>query len=401
MFRGRFVRRWGLLVLVMCCVVYTAVYMTTFYTYDVGVNLDKPRRNNPPPFPWELPDPVKNPGPVKGDDDDGHFVANRNIREHESQQKLSEHSSMSNKTENGPRIQEPRANETKLDERFDNDDDFMAARRKVNHLRRELVRQKCDSIPDLSRGPITDNTYRHIYVNDQHKLLYCFVPKVACSNWKRVMMVLSGNTKKISEMSSNEVHFTNGMKRLAGFSQTERKHKLATYKKFAYARNPFVRVLSAFNNKYGDVIQYRKETYFQGFAKTIMKRFRPHATQRELKTGENITWTEFVKFLTQPQRPFFDDHWEEIYKICAPCKINYDYLGHLETVSEDARFMLTDLGLDSLVQFPSRGNSHPTNSTSEFERAFKSLPQENLIRLWNIYSKDFSLFDYEKPDFVP
>ena len=112
-------------------------------------------------------------------------------------------------------------------------------------------------------------------------------------------------------MLGYEVHEEDGMKRLAGFSRREQQQKLQTYKKFVYERNLFVRVLSAFNNKYGDIVQYRNIKYFQDFAKTIMKQFRSHATAKKPKTGENITWREFVKFLTQPTRPFLKTIWKK------------------------------------------------------------------------------------------
>lgn len=33
---------------------------------------------------------------------------------------------------------------------------------------------------------------QHMFVDHTHKLLYCFVPKAGCTNWKRIMLMLTG-----------------------------------------------------------------------------------------------------------------------------------------------------------------------------------------------------------------
>ncbi|KYO28346.1 carbohydrate sulfotransferase 14 [Alligator mississippiensis] len=38
---------------------------------------------------------------------------------------------------------------------------------------------------------------KHILVSDKYRFLYCYVPKVACSNWKRILKVLDGALESV------------------------------------------------------------------------------------------------------------------------------------------------------------------------------------------------------------
>ncbi|XP_033640911.1 carbohydrate sulfotransferase 11-like [Asterias rubens] len=276
---------------------------------------------------------------------------------------------------------------------------FMTQQGAVQLERRAHLKQACARHPELSQGGLNNFTLRHLYAHEKHKILYCFVPKVGCSNWKRVLMVLSDQRNSTDEISNDDAHFKNGMERLSGLSPAEQQHRLKTYTKFMYTRQPFIRILSVYMNKFADIKVYRSDPYFQMIAKRIMKRYRKDATTRELKTGENMTWYEWTSYLTNPsEKANFDDHWQEIYKMCSPCKVNYDYLGWLETIGDDAKYMLTALNLEDTVSYPTKANSHPTNSSETYKFFSHNTNKTTLGKLWEVYQTDFELFGYPKPD---
>ena len=102
----------------------------------------------------------------------------------------------------------------------------------------------------------------HLIVDDVNHLIYCFVPKVASTNWKRVLLALnlkpSPTDSEINPLfiKGNESHVTKAFKTLNQFSNiTEVVQKLRTYFKFMFVRHPYERLLSAFRNyKHGNLL---------------------------------------------------------------------------------------------------------------------------------------------------
>lgn len=58
--------------------------------------------------------------------------------------------------------------------------------------RKRLTKQACQlSENNLDLEHVIENNKElldHIIVDDEHQLLYCYVPKVACTNWKRLLV---------------------------------------------------------------------------------------------------------------------------------------------------------------------------------------------------------------------
>ncbi|EDO44982.1 predicted protein [Nematostella vectensis] len=242
--------------------------------------------------------------------------------------------------------------------------------------------------------------FRNIIVNDKHNLLYCYIPKVACSNWKRVLMVLNGDTTDPYTINTADVHNRSlgYFRYLNEYSPTEIVHRLKNYYKFLFVRHPYERLVSAYRNKFID--SYNYTLFKQLYGRRIIKHFRRNPDQRSLKTGEGVSFTEFVSYLLASDSEFSDRHWQQYDLLCRPCLIYYDYVGKFENLRSDADDLLRLLGVEDRVQFPHNMSSgYKTSSSHLAKQYFRQLPLELKDRLRKLYKHDLNMFGYSAEDF--
>ncbi|XDV52890.1 hypothetical protein PO909_021538, partial [Leuciscus waleckii] len=237
----------------------------------------------------------------------------------------------------------------------------------VQSSRLRLMREVCAKYTSgTAKQTITRMHVSRIYVEDKHKLLYCEVPKVGCSNSKRVLMVLQGLASSTGEIQHDEVHYGNHLKRLDSFNQKGIIRRLKTYTKVLFLREPFERLVSAFRDKFESPNSY----YHPVFGKPIISRYRSNATQYALRTGADV------------HRPVgMDIHWEP-------------------TLEEEANFLLRSIGAPSNLTFPSFKDRNPNaeRTTSEITRRyFAQLNVTERQRTYDFYYMDYLMFNYSKP----
>ncbi|XP_054280577.1 carbohydrate sulfotransferase 11-like [Macrosteles quadrilineatus] len=235
----------------------------------------------------------------------------------------------------------------------------------------------------------------HILVDSKHKVLYCYVPKVACTNWKRVFMVMIGMTKTsdILAIPPSTVHQQHYIPSLINFTSAQVQGMLRTYTKFIFVRHPFERLVSAYRNKFEQ--QYNSSKYFHNrFGRKIVKIFRNNPSPLSLLNGDDVTFAEFVAYLTS-KNSVFNEHWMPINKLCEPCLVNYDFIGKYETLNVDAQYFLNYVGSDIL--FP---RIKPTNTSSLVTKSMSQLPYNSIISLYKIYYNDFKLFQYSLQSYL-
>ena len=121
-----------------------------------------------------------------------------------------------------------------------------------------------------------------------------------------------------------------------------------------------------------------------------MKRLRPYDVDQN--GDNNVSFPEFVQFYSRQMNR--NPHWRQYEQLCHPCVVNYDFIGHLETLQQDAQLLLKIAGVDGRVTFPP---IHNATSLSDVLQYYSMVSSKYIARLGEIYRNDFEMFGYEFP----
>ncbi|KAM9752799.1 carbohydrate sulfotransferase 11-like isoform 2-T2 [Menidia menidia] len=294
----------------------------------------------------------------------------------------------------------PRKSRSPLQTLYNGDQLELPAAHRHLHGRRELLEEACLG-HTRKRRVLSPEDLKHLIVDDKHSLIYCYVPKVACTNWKRVLMVLTGDGRYSDPLAipANEAHVPGNLRTLSEFPVGEINRRLRSYLKFLFVREPFERLVSAYRNKF---TRSYNTAFHKRYGTKIIRRHRPHAEPRALQAGDDVSFGEFVQYLvdprTQREEPL-NEHWERVHSLCHPCLLHYDVVGKYETLQPDAQAVLRLAGAEAAVQFPASAKSTRTDGHMA-ARFFKHVSPLLQRKLFNLYRMDFLLFNYSTPEYL-
>ncbi|XP_061591056.1 carbohydrate sulfotransferase 11 isoform X2 [Cololabis saira] len=283
---------------------------------------------------------------------------------------------------------------------LDGDELELSAVQRSLRGRRDLLEQACRN-HTRKRRVLSPEDLKHLIVDDKHGLIYCYVPKVACTNWKRVLMVLTGDGRYTDPLSipANEAHVAGRLRTLSEFSTVEINQRLRSYLKFLFVREPFERLVSAYRNKF---TRSYNTAFHKRYGTKIIRRHRAEPRPEALAAGADVSFGEFVQYLvdprTQREEPF-NEHWERVHSLCHPCLIRYDVVGKYETLEPDAAAVIRLAGVEDAVQFPASAKSTRTDGDMA-ARFFKHISPFYQRKLFNLYRMDFTLFNYSTPQYL-
>ncbi|XP_064086270.1 carbohydrate sulfotransferase 11-like [Macrobrachium nipponense] len=268
---------------------------------------------------------------------------------------------------------------------------------KEQERRRSILRAACGE--NSSRGTSRRTKYAHLVemykddltfllADDKYKVIYCFIPKVGCTSWKRVFMILGNisDAKQVDDIDLASPHYLMGKMQLLQTTKEDELivKKLENYKKFIVVRHPIERLASAYFGKI-----HHKEGILekQRLLLPFLWKTRKNATVMD------ITWPEFVSFVVR-KRGRSDEHWTPYESLCLPCQIDYDFILKFETLDEDAEGLLRAIGAPDDFHFPHHERRINASLVGQLQ---KDLTTEQMLAISHYFGNDFDMFEYSIP----
>ena len=209
-------------------------------------------------------------------------------------------------------------------------------------------------------------------------------------------MVIMGrrNTTDPLSISGHDAH-KEVFRKLNNYTVAERGYKMGKYMKVMFVRHPIERIISAYRSKLelppehpdGQAVRLK-------YGRQIIRQYRMNASQESLQLGNDDTFPEFVRYLTDPKtaEEGFNIHWRPQHKLCLPCTVSYDVIGRYETLEDDSRLVLQKAGMNWTGSLPRSTN--PLKSGLFMEQYLRRLTKEEKTQLYRVYEQDFTLFNY-------
>ena len=224
-------------------------------------------------------------------------------------------------------------------------------------------------------------TLGHLYVFEKYKVIFCLVPKVASRPW----ISLLGRYRTLSNYSPYGPT-------VRQFPPEKAQKMLQTFYKFMFVREPFERLLSAYKDKFLHPRSSDRDPYITVFGKKIIRSFRPNASQEALHSGYGAKFPEFIEYILNLGAQE-DWHWANYDNICGVCDIRYNYVGHYETLQQDAKYALERSNLRHLRFSLIR----PSRTEHELAHYYSQIPKAWIQRLGDVYRNSFEMFGYNFP----
>jgi len=301
-------------------------------------------------------------------------------------------------------------------------------------LRARLVKERCKEFPELktclypSRG-----VHKRMLPVEDKKFALCVMGKTGSSNWKTLILQMRGliteeEAKNMTYPHSKEYWEDGGT--VYYYREPERNSKRMVrtindeYYKITFVRDPLSRLFSGYRDKFTGTSDdhsfkvYRTKRAIEmcscmeelmvtrpdgDIVPKEIYSFMEQEVERHCKKGEEfVTLGIFFLIAIFMPQDFKGDvlkdltvntHFNDMLSMCDHCRINYDFIGTVETMDSDFEFLKKKLGIEyDLPQIASTQTG--VMSKGEVQTMWQNLPYilKQYVYLW--LGNDATAFGY-------
>lgn len=227
-------------------------------------------------------------------------------------------------------------------------------------------------------------------------VVFAYVPKVACTNWKCILRYLDGHADYLDAQIAHDRKRSG----LAYLSTLPGGADLLTnpdVPKLTCVRNPYTRILSAYLNKVKPFAFDNASPAWDPYFHKVYHEIDAFRKQRHPDLPA-VSFHCFLDWLENSGNPLVkNEHWILQTDILGKGEVAFDYMGHFENLATDAPILLERMGCD--IPFPTQKavNFPSTRATELTGNYFSSFEVEQVRR---IYAADFAHLGYD-PSVLP
>ena len=254
------------------------------------------------------------------------------------------------------------------------------------------------------------------YVDEEHKVVFCEVPKAGSTTYKNLFVkhsssyIKAPNSTRENRQNQLAYHILDyGIKKLWSYSKQDIIRILKEFYKIVGVRHPLSRLHSMFVNKILD--RNRGCKWFNKYrtmATNIINETRP-LNEEQTKNNTNskpcpndVTFLEFLTYTGKhPDDILTNHHLKSVFDLCLPCFIDYNTLFKLETADTDQTFLVNDIfkGMHAKnVHLNEHDNNYEhiwaANNYRQPAQYFDGINRTLVKTFTDFYELDMALFGY-------
>ena len=227
-----------------------------------------------------------------------------------------------------------------------------------------------------------ESTYDYGRLMQNRSVYYCNIPK--CGTTFMEVFLNKIFTKSSTVLSKDYFEEIRGV------------HYLPDVYSFTFVREPYTRLFSAYENKF-----FHPNQMWKKLGTDVIREVRPDATELSKDIGHDVTFVELVQYVVKlwsEGRPL-NPHLATMKSICDPCKKHFDFIGKLETMTDDLQDLVDELKYRDIVSKDISQTAkieYDTKNIRVFGRIFHMFESvkkyEHLISKYKLFQRTWSSY---------